>query len=69
MTHFWLHNVGLPVMTAGLLVEHGLGDSRAEPVIGVGSTLVIAGLVVFAVNLFRNGKGAESPVAGETTGA
>jgi len=55
VSHFWLHNVGLPIMMAGLVVEHGLGDSRAEPVIGLGSTLVIAGLVLFAVNLFRNG--------------
>jgi hypothetical protein len=55
VTHFWLHNVGLPVMMAGLAVEHGLGDARVEPVIGFGSTLVMIGLVVFAVNLFRNG--------------
>jgi hypothetical protein len=69
VTHFWLHNVGLPVMMAGLLVEHGLGDERAEPVIGLGSTLVIAGLVVFAVNLFRNGKVAEGRAAGGPAGA
>jgi hypothetical protein len=53
--HFWLHNLGLPVMMAALAVEHGLGDARAEPAIGIGSSLVIAGLVVFTVNLFRNG--------------
>jgi len=69
VAHFWLHNVGLPVMMVGLVVEHGLGDPRAEPVIGLGSTLVIAGLVVFAVNLLRNGTLPESASSGGPHGA
>jgi hypothetical protein len=69
LPHFWLHNAGLPLMMAGLIVEHGLGDSRAEPVIGVGSTLVIAGLVLFAVNVLRNETRPGSAPAGGPTGA
>ena len=50
--HFWLHNLGLPVMMLSLAAEH-LGEPRAEPLIGLGSILVIAGLASFTLNLFR----------------
>jgi hypothetical protein len=59
VVHFWLHNVGLPVMLGALAVLHLSDDSRAEPLVGLGSFLVLAGLAVFAVNLFRNGAGNE----------
>jgi len=51
--HFWLHNLGLPVMMASLAAED-LGEPRAEPLIGVGSILVIVGLGLFTLNVFRN---------------
>jgi len=50
--HFWLHNLGLPVMMLSLAALH-LGEPRAEPLIGLGSILVIAGLALFTLNLFR----------------
>ena len=53
--HFWLHNLGLPVMMLSLAAEH-LGETRAEPLIGVGSMLVIAGLALFTVNVLRGAK-------------
>jgi hypothetical protein len=52
--HFWLHNIGLPIMMISLVVLTESGDTRAAPVVGVGSTLVIAGLLAFTVNVFRN---------------
>jgi hypothetical protein len=60
--HFWLHNLGLPVMMASLAAE-ALGEPRAEPLIGVGSILVVAGLGLFTVNVLRNAGAAESPGA------
>ena len=49
--HFWGHNVGLPLMMVSLgLVEYGYG--AAEPVIGIGSTIVLASLVAFVWNVF-----------------
>ena len=36
--HFWLHNLGLPVMIVSLAAA-ALGEPRAEPLIGVGSIL------------------------------
>jgi nitric oxide reductase large subunit len=52
--HFWGHNIGLPLMVTSLAVKDYV---RADigPVIGAGSTLVLVSLVLFAVNLFRNG--------------
>lgn len=52
--HFWLHNLGLPVMIAGLIWNEYSPSSRAEVVIGVGSGLVVAALLIFAINLFKN---------------
>ena len=52
--HFWSHNLGLPVMIASLAMkEYGLANMG--PVIGTGSTLVLVSLVLFAINLWRNG--------------
>lgn len=52
VAHFWLHNLGLPVMMVGLAVAH-LGEPRAEPVVGLGSVLVIAGLAAFSASVVR----------------
>jgi cbb3-type cytochrome oxidase subunit 1 len=52
--HFWLHNIGLPIMMISLVVLTESGDTRAAPLVGVGSILVIAGLLAFTVNVFRN---------------
>ena len=51
--HFWLHNLGLPVMIVSLAAA-ALGEPRAEPLIGVGSILVIVGLGLFTLNVLRN---------------
>ncbi len=51
--HFWLHNLGLPLAMASLAAEI-LGEPRAEPLVGVGSTLVIVGLGLFTLNVLRN---------------
>ena len=52
--HFWGHNLGLPVMVGGLAIKDYV-RTNMEPVIGAGSTLVLVSLVLFAVNLLRNG--------------
>ena len=58
--HFWLHNIGLPLMAGGL---YGLMHRwpAAEPVVGSGSILVALAFAVFAFNAWLN--------AGETTQA
>jgi hypothetical protein len=52
--HFWGHNIGLPLMVASLAVKDYVRADMGS-VIGAGSTLVLVSLVVFAINLFRNG--------------
>jgi hypothetical protein len=53
--HFWGHNVGLPVMIGSLAMKT-CGQTNMGPAIGTGSLLVLISLVLFAVNVLRNGK-------------
>ena len=55
--HFWLHNIGLPIILVSLAIFYGYGNAQAEPIAGIGSIIVLLGLVAFAVNIFRNVKG------------
>ncbi|CAG7623488.1 hypothetical protein PAESOLCIP111_02528 [Paenibacillus solanacearum] len=53
VTHFWLHNIGLPIMMIGLaLLVSGVGNM--EPVIAVGGVLVTISVIVFLVNVFKH---------------
>jgi hypothetical protein len=56
--HFWLHNLGLPVMMLSLSAAH-LGEARAEPLVGLGSILVMAGLSLFTLNVLRSARAGE----------
>ena len=51
-THFWLHNIGLPIMMIGLAGEV-LGISAGLPVMIVGSLAVVIGTLLFAINTFK----------------
>jgi hypothetical protein len=57
--HFWLHNVGVPLMLGSLAFMQLTGNTGAEPLIGLGGSLVIAGIVAFTINVFVNGRAAE----------
>jgi hypothetical protein len=57
--HFWLHNLGLPVMIGGLAAE-ALGEARGQPFVGIGSTVVVVGLGLFTLNVTRNGGGSDA---------
>jgi tRNA G10 N-methylase Trm11 len=45
--------IQLPLMMASLAAA-ALGEPRAEPFVGAGSILVIAGLGLFTLNVLRN---------------
>lgn len=51
--HYWLHNIGLPIMMASLALFLD-GNEQAEKFIGVGSILVLLSLLIFTVNVFAN---------------
>lgn len=51
--HFWLHNLGLPMMIVGIYaVMHRW--TMAEPIVGTGSVIVALGFVAFAINVWRH---------------
>ena len=66
--HFWLHNIGLPLMICSLaLFEYG--NAAAEKFIGIGSTLVLLSLLIFTVNIIRTNSTKRSSVEdGMSTG-
>ncbi len=51
--HFWLHNIGLPIMIVSLFFELG-GNSALEPVTAVGASLTTLGLILFIINVFKS---------------
>ena len=51
--HFWLHNLGMPVAMAGLFFALR-GDSRAMPVVGIGSVTIVIGIACFVANVMRS---------------
>lgn len=51
--HFWLHNVGLPVMVGGLVVK-AAGQTSGEPVVALGSMLILAAMAAFTANVLVN---------------
>ncbi|THE10297.1 cytochrome-c oxidase [Bacillus timonensis] len=53
--HFWLHNIGLPVMMIGLTMLL-LGNPAVEPAIAVGGTVTTLAIILFAINIFLNVK-------------
>ena len=53
--HFWLHNIALPIMMIGLacLVS---GVESAGSAVAVGGTLMVLGIILFAINILKNVK-------------
>ncbi|GAE28059.1 mll3904 protein [Halalkalibacter wakoensis JCM 9140] len=51
--HFWLHNIGLPLMMLGLffLLQ---GNNSLELLIPVGATMVLIAVILFAINILKN---------------
>lgn len=53
LIHFWIHNISLPVMMIGLafLVS---GTTAAGPFVATGGTLMVLGVILFAINIIKN---------------
>jgi cbb3-type cytochrome oxidase subunit 1 len=54
-THFWLHNIGLPLMMIGLIFVV-YGNNAWIPVTALGGTLVVIAVIVFTINVLQNVK-------------
>ncbi|MBD0380494.1 cytochrome-c oxidase [Paenibacillus sedimenti] len=53
-TQFWLHNIGLPLMQGALAIEILTGASALIPIVIAGSLLIIIGVILFAINVFKH---------------
>jgi len=53
--HFWLHNIGLPLMLIGVFLIYSGQVEAGEPFAKGGSSILGLGFVCFAINLWRNG--------------
>ncbi|MEH7112735.1 cytochrome-c oxidase [Neobacillus niacini] len=52
-TQFWLHNIGVPVMLGGIALQI-LGVSAALPPTIIGSIVVVIGVILFTINVFKH---------------
>ncbi|KOR76837.1 cytochrome-c oxidase [Paenibacillus solani] len=57
--HFWLHNIGLPIMMIGLTLLVS-GVESVEPVIAAGGVLVTLGILAFLYNVLTHVKSVKS---------
>ncbi|TMV49124.1 cytochrome-c oxidase [Paenibacillus mesophilus] len=51
--HFWMHNIGVPLMMGGL-AAYILGFASLAPLIPVGGILIVLGTLIFFINIVRN---------------
>jgi cbb3-type cytochrome oxidase subunit 1 len=51
--HFWLHNIGLPLLVVSMVFFANDEESIGIPFAAVGGILVIVSVIVFLVNLFK----------------
>lgn len=51
--HFWLANIGLPIMLISLIVFVA-GNTSAEPYIAIGASILTLGILFFAINVLKN---------------
>ena len=52
--HFWLHNLGMPILLIGLYFIYAGQPETGEPFAQIGSTVTALGFLCFALNLWRN---------------
>ncbi|KKK38042.1 cytochrome c oxidase [Mesobacillus campisalis] len=55
-THFWLHNLGLPLMQGGISAMTFTGNESLVVLAIIGSLVVVLGGILFALNVFKHAK-------------
>lgn len=50
---WWIANIGLLIMVAGIALIVTGAPARGEPLAGIGALINITGMALFAVNVFR----------------
>ncbi|MDN7242440.1 cytochrome-c oxidase [Planococcus sp. N028] len=54
--HFWLHNIGTVALLIGMILFANGNESAGLPFAIPGAWLVIIGVVIFIINVFKNVK-------------
>lgn len=52
--HFWLHNIGLPIMMVALFLLITTSNQAMGPIIGIGGMITTLGVIIFAINVLLN---------------
>lgn len=52
-THFWLHNISLPIMMIGLSFIL-YGQVSLTPVVAASGTVLVLAIILFAINILKN---------------
>lgn len=58
-THFWLHNLGVPLMQGGIALMILTDNGAFLPVAIISSLAVVLGGILFAINVFKHVKAAD----------
>ncbi|MEC3884122.1 cytochrome-c oxidase [Halobacillus sp. HZG1] len=56
--HFWLHNIGLPIMMLGLFLVVLFENDVWLPLVATGATITSLGIFFFVFNVLKNLKAA-----------
>lgn len=57
-THFWIHNIALPVMMISLAFL-SYGNAAVLPLVSISGTLMVIAIILFMINIFMNAKASE----------
>jgi hypothetical protein len=63
MIHYGLYTLGLVVMLPPLYLKYAYAMDAVEPILGIGSLIVAAGVLVFAVIVFSSAETVRSTTA------
>ena len=69
LAHFWLHNLGVPVMLYGVYLIHAGHPAEGEPFAKLGSMLTAAAFLCFALNVWLNARAPQAHDDGEKDAA
>lgn len=59
LAHFWLHNLGVPVMLFGVYLIHTGQPENGEPFAKMGSVVTALAFLCFALNVWINARASE----------
>lgn len=54
--HWWIANIGVIVMVAGIVMIYSGAPERGEPFASIGALINVAGMILFAFNVFRGAR-------------